>query len=73
MVQQVSTDQKTNFIQQADLISLKNYQKYIKKSPNEIRGRFVTKVPSVSDLTFFDLSNPIHLNQLYSRLDHIQK
>lgn len=62
MVQQVSTDKKTNFIQQADLISLKNYQKYIKKDPNQMRERFVTKVPSVSDLTFFDLSNPLHLN-----------
>ena len=55
------------------MISLKNYQKYIKKEPNEMRERFVTKVPSVSDLTFFDLSNPMHLNQLFSRLEQIQK
>lgn len=38
-----------------------------------MRERFVTKVPSVSDLTFFDLSNPMHLNQLFSRLEQIQK
>ena len=35
----------------------------------------VSKVPSVNstDLTFFDLSNPQHLNQLFSRLEGIQK
>ena len=32
----------------------------------------VTKVPSVSDLTFFDLSNPMHLNKLFGRLEEIQ-
>lgn len=38
-----------------------------------MRDRFVTKVPSVSDLTFFDLSNPMHLNQLFTRLEDIQQ
>lgn len=30
-------------------------------------------MPSITDLTFFDLSNPVHLNKLFGRLEEIQK
>lgn len=63
IIQQVSTDQQHQFFQQADL-----YNRYIMEQK-------VSKVPSANstDLTFFDLSNPQHLNQLFSRLEGIQK
>ena len=61
VVQQISTDQQTLFVQELDLFEK---QAKIQRNPK--------KVPSVADLTFFDLSNPTHLNKLYSRLEEIQ-
>ena len=61
VVQQVSTDQQTLFVQELDLFKK---QAKIKKS--------FSKVPSMADLTFFDLSNPTHLNKLFSKLEELQ-
>ena len=67
VIQQVSTDQKHLFFQQADL-----YSRYESRDGNSKPTLHkVSKVPSVTDLTFFDLSNPGHLNKLFSRLEDI--
>ena len=39
----------------------------------ELNDQNITKMPSITDLTFFDLSNPVHLNKLFGRLEEIQK
>lgn len=54
IVQQVSTDQQTLFIQSLSPSRVETETLY--SGPN------VSEAPSVSNLTFFDLSNPQHLN-----------
>ena len=65
IVQQVSTDQQTLFIQSLSQSRVETETMY--SGPN------VSEAPSVSNLTFFDLSNPQHLNQLFEKLELIQR
>ena len=60
-----SDQEQTLFINREDLqLSESKYEHNPKKK--------ISKVPSVTDFTFFDLSNPQHLNKLFSRLEEIQ-
>ena len=69
VIQQVSTDQRHLFFQQADL-----YNRYVSQDRlSKPQQPKVSKVPSVTEMTFFDLSNAQHLNQLFTRLEDIQR